>query len=103
MTVMIALPPEIESRLRGAALRCGLDVGAYATQLIAEHVPPVQEEDPGAPKENDDARQLRGFIPIQTEREPLFTQGVAVNVRDLPKWKPGIDVSRRVLSEVDDV
>ncbi len=37
----IALPPEIETRLKGEALRHGLAAEEYATKLIVEHLPPV--------------------------------------------------------------
>ena len=37
----IALPPEIETRLKGEALRHGLAAEEYATKLIVEHLRPV--------------------------------------------------------------
>jgi hypothetical protein len=100
MNVMIALPPEIESRLRGAALRCGLDVGTYAAKLIVEHVPAADEADGDG--SNPDVRPLRGFFPIPTSQKSVFTQPMTANLDELPRWKPRIDVTRRVLSEVDD-
>jgi hypothetical protein len=103
MNVMIALPPEIESRLRGAASRCGMDVGACAAKLIVEHVPAPQDLDAKVSIEDDEGvRPLRGFMPIQPERGALFTQEVTTDLPDPPKWKPHVDFTRRVLSEVDD-
>lgn len=37
----IALPPEIEDRLKGEALRHGLPAEEYAKKLILEHLPPA--------------------------------------------------------------
>jgi hypothetical protein len=100
MNMMIDLPPEIETRLRGAAARSGMEVGAYAAKLIVEHVPAPHEVDDST--DNEDFRPPHGFVPVQLERKSLFTQKAAGECKDLPKWKPHVDLSCHLRSEVDD-
>jgi hypothetical protein len=40
--ISIALPLELESRLKGEALRQGLATEEYVTKLIVENLPPAQ-------------------------------------------------------------
>jgi hypothetical protein len=94
MTLMITLPPDIESRLKGEASRNGLDIEAYASKLIADRYPQQESSDGGPP--------MRGVFSVQSERPSLFAQAFTVKVEDLPKWTPQVVVSRRVLTEDDD-
>jgi hypothetical protein len=45
MMLNIALPPDIESRLKGEASRRGLATEDYARKLIVEHLPPAKAID----------------------------------------------------------
>jgi hypothetical protein len=40
MTLTLNLPPDVAERLRQAADRRGLPADVYASQLLAEHLPP---------------------------------------------------------------
>jgi hypothetical protein len=96
MTVKITLTPEIEARLKGEASRHGLEIDAYATKLIADHFPPPDD----SAEETDDSH--RGVSPICIDRPMLFTKQVNMRLEDLPKWKPQVIITRRVLAEGDD-
>ncbi|MGV3723787.1 MAG: hypothetical protein ACO1SX_23055 [Actinomycetota bacterium] len=44
MTLVLELPPEVETRLRAAAAREGVDVDVFAQKIIQEHLPPASPE-----------------------------------------------------------
>ena len=46
MTLTIELTPEQEARLAEAAQREGIEPGALAQKLVADHLPPAIEQDP---------------------------------------------------------
>jgi len=41
MTLRLALPPDLETRLKSAASKNGKPVEQYAVQVLEEHVPPA--------------------------------------------------------------
>ena len=94
------IPPDVESRLKGAALRRGMAAADYAIRLIIEHLPP---EETDSIEENDDEARLRGTLPTNIARDPMFTQPVALRIDELPKWKPQVVLTRRTSAEADDV
>ena len=92
----IALPSEIERRLRAQANERGLDISEYASRLIVDHLP-------AEPNGNGhDVPQIRGTSPASSERAPLFTELTNTRPQDLPKWKPQVTLTRRDLAESDD-
>jgi hypothetical protein len=101
MMLTITLPPEIESRLKCEAKRNGIDASDYASKLIAEHLPP-QALHPDGNGDDEEVSQ-RGTTPLDLTRETLFVQSQSVPSGDLPRWKPQVTLTRRVLAESDDV
>jgi hypothetical protein len=41
--IRIALPPEIESRLKGEALRQGVSETEYVSKIVLDHLPPTAD------------------------------------------------------------
>jgi hypothetical protein len=56
MTLTIELTPEEEARLQAAARGRGVDPAEFARRLLADNLPPIQEEAAGS--ERDPARVI---------------------------------------------
>ena len=90
----ITLPPDVESRLREQAVSRGIDAADYASKLILEHLPSENGDEGG-----DDDFRLRGTVPIELDREQIFTKSVNVTPEQLPRWEPQITLTRRAEDE----
>jgi hypothetical protein len=93
----IALPPDVESMLRAQANEQGIGADEYASKLIAEYLPKRESGDDG-----DEDSCLRGTVPLELDRQGLFTQSAKLSPQDLPKWKPSVTLTRRDLAPSDD-
>jgi hypothetical protein len=92
MTVTIDLPREMEGELRRRAADAGLDVGAYALDLIRGALGNKSRsaEAPVAPldEEDDDPRPWRGVYTPPMEEDVLFTTALELDAARLERWEP---------------
>src|SRR5947209_2286338 len=95
----IQLTPELESRLKKEAAKQGVDPSAYASSLIAEH---LRRDASVATSEEVEEAALRGLVPIESDREVIFTDTIQARIQDLPKWQPQVIVNRPDGDEDDD-
>jgi len=102
---------EIPDAVYSALVQAAKARGATPVEWIAAHLPALRNlPDAAEPPEQQaledldalaEARPWRGSYAPAMVRPVLFTQELAIQTTDLPRWKPTIAMSRRS-TEADD-
>ena len=96
MTLTIDLTPAEEARLAAAARRTGAEPADVMRKLVAEHLPPAEQEARGQEPRGSAADLLRGWLRDEATDDPAQIQKAQ---EELDEFKRNINANRAATGE----